>query len=97
MLLDWNKIDKFAEPGESETIHNAISVIEKDLLQLNTKYVGHYVLVVDVDKEYVYILNPHDKEGWVTDNRLRKISHPNFEVARKAAGTDQDLLFIFKS
>ena len=48
----------------------------------NPSYHGHFILVVDADFDYIYYLCPG------STNEVKKMRHENFEVSRKAYGTD---------
>ena len=53
----------------------------------NSVYSGHYILLTSSDDQYIYYLDPNNIG-------LKKIDFANFEICRKARGTDQDLIFI---
>lgn len=54
-------------------------------------YVGHFVPLVGYDEENVYVHNAADDNG-----AFFKINKQVFDKARKARGTDEDILIIFK-
>lgn len=56
------------------------------------KYLGHIVPIVGYDEENVYI---HDS-GPINPTPYYKISREVFELARKANGTDEDILFVHR-
>jgi len=55
-------------------------------------YVGHFVPVVGYDEENIYVHNPNDDNG-----AFFKINKQVFDKARKATGTDEDILIISKN
>jgi len=55
----------------------------------DSSYLGHYIILVGVDENGLYYLDPARKGRHF-------VAAVNFEVARKAAGTDEDLIFILK-
>ncbi len=55
-------------------------------------YNGHFVPVVGFDKENVYIHNP----GLADSLEFMPIKREIFDKARKANGTDEDILIVFR-
>lgn len=53
-------------------------------------YQGHFVPVVGYDEEFIYIHNP----GPDTAQAFMPVKREVFDEARKAEGTDEDILFI---
>ncbi len=56
-------------------------------------YQGHFVPMVGYDEENIYVHNP----GLKSNEEFMKISKEVFEKARKAKGTDEDFLVIYKN
>lgn len=69
-----------------------IVLLDWNLVKSNPEksYQGHFVPIVGYDKENVYIHNPGLKET----QEFMQISKRTFDKARKADGTDEDLLII---
>ncbi|MFA7707357.1 MAG: C39 family peptidase [Candidatus Pacearchaeota archaeon] len=53
-------------------------------------FMGHYVPLVGFDADSVYVNN----SGGIKPTRFKKISKSTFDKARKARGTDEDILII---
>ena len=92
MLVDWTKKDAIPE-GETSIIDEAKYFLWKFLNFItlrDSSYQGHYILAVSADDKHIFFLNPGSRG-------LQRMTHANFEVSRKARGTDQDLIFIYSS
>ena len=72
----------------------AIVLIDWDIVRSNKKekYLGHFVPLVGYDDEFVYVHN-HGLNG---TRSFLPIKREIFDKARKAEGTDEDILFISK-
>ena len=87
-LIDVNKKATIPDAHAVGVLESARYFINS--LLSSSAYAGHYILLVQVDADYVYYLNP-------SSPGLQKLTHGNFEVARKSRGTDEDLIFVFHS
>lgn len=54
---------------------------------------GHYVPLVGYDNKFAYVNNSAGRNG----KRFQSIDKNMFEKARKAKGTDEDILIIYKN
>ena len=55
-------------------------------------YQGHFVPIVGYDKENVYVHN----QGIKSSEKFFAIKRDLFEKARKAKGTDEDIVVVYK-
>ncbi len=63
-------------------------VLEKN----GEKYQGHFVPVIGYDKENIYVHN----QGFNNPKKFFKIKKDIFDKARKAKGTDEDFLVVYR-
>lgn len=85
--LDAELVAHVAGPGPPTL---AIALVDRDCLahgSLGTHFWGHYVVVCDFDGELVALQDPA-REG------LQWLSAQVFHAARKARGTDWDVLLV---
>ena len=87
-LIDVNKKATLPDAYGGGVLESARYFINS--LLSSSAYAGHYILLVQADTDYVYYLNP-------SSSGLQKLTHGNFDVARKSRGTDEDLIFVFHS
>ena len=78
----------------SKISKNCLAIILLDWSKIReTKYfIGHFVLIVGYDEENVYVHNQgaHNPQAFLPINRIL------FEEARKANGTDKDIIYIYR-
>jgi len=70
----------------------AIALIEWGKIIGINRYIGHIVPIIGYDEENIYIHQPGPKDPEANF----AISHDLFDKARKALGTDEDLVFIHR-
>ncbi|CDW80683.1 UNKNOWN [Stylonychia lemnae] len=73
---------------ELYNLDSAKELIDEEVKIKNTSYSGHYVLLYDVDDNYVHLMNP---SGGI----IQRVLLINLELARRVQGTDQDTVFIY--
>lgn len=78
-----------------KTTENSIPVVLLDWNVITGRkekgYQGHFVPVIGYDEECVFILNPDDEKGTVL-----RIKNELFDEARKAKGTDEDIIILYR-
>ncbi|KAG1682430.1 Protein GUCD1 [Nymphon striatum] len=75
-----------------ECIPNKIKTIFLNLVTCgHPPYCGHYIVIIgyDINCKVIYYEDP------LKENKTCKISFENFDKARTAYGTDEDIIFIF--
>jgi uncharacterized protein YvpB len=85
------------------SLKEILSKISKDCIPIvlldwskikgSSDYIGHFVPIVGYDEENIYVHN----QGFLNTQAFLPIKRKIFEEARKAKGTDEDILFISKS
>lgn len=69
-----------------------IILLDWNILTKKEGYHGHFVPIVGYDEKRIYIHN----HGFNNPKKFMPISKDIFDKARKANGTDEDILFIYK-
>lgn len=68
-------------------------LLDKFLPKIHSSYQGHYILVIgfiqDENEEYIRYVDPGERDPFCTITRVM------FDRARKAFGTDEDLIFCY--
>ena len=87
---------------KSFTIKEITSKISKDCIPIVLldwgkiddagKFIGHFVPIVGYDKDNIYVHNPGPKDP----QQNYPIKRGLFDTARKALGTDEDIIFIHR-
>jgi hypothetical protein len=70
----------------------AIVLIDWSKIQDRPSYQGHFLVLVGYDEEFIYFHQPGPKDP----EPFFKLTHDIFDNARRAAGTDEDIVFIRK-
>jgi len=80
------------EEIKSKINENCVAIVLLDWNVITKKegYQGHFVPVVGFDKDNVYVHNAGKEDG-----AFFKIENELFDKARKAKGTDEDIVFIY--
>eukprot|EP00347_Sterkiella_histriomuscorum_P006541 403352377 len=87
ILMDVSKRQTYQ--NDQIVIDESIKLdIQRRLSQKNKEYLGHYLLLIGYDGESIIYLDPASTPD------VKYITLPNFEICRKAQGTDQDTIFI---
>ncbi len=78
----------------SKISRNCIPIILLDWSKIKgtSEFIGHFVPIVGYDKENVYVHN----QGFHNTQAFLPIKRELFEEARKAKGTDEDILYIHR-
>jgi len=69
-----------------------IILLDWNVIAKKQGYQGHFVPVVGYDEENIYIHN----QGFDSPQAFMPIKRQTFDKARKAKGTDEDLLIIYR-
>ena len=83
VLIDLSKKNTYPD---SDGVLGAVSHMTSTAFA-SSSYLGHYLLLIGCSEDRVFYLDPN-KAG------LQSMSVVNFEVSRKAVGTDEDLIFL---
>lgn len=70
----------------------AIILLDWGKIKGEVDFTGHFVPITGYDKEKVYVHN----QGFINPTENLAISIDKFEEARKAKGTDEDIIFIHR-
>ena len=78
----------------SKISKNCIPIILLDWSKIKgtSEFIGHFVPIVGYDKENVYVHN----QGFHNTQAFLPIRRELFEEARKAKGTDEDIVYIYR-
>ncbi len=69
-----------------------ILILDWSKIKGSGRFIGHFVPIVGYDDEHVYVHN----QGLLKPGPFIAIKKDLFEAARKATGTDEDILFVHR-
>lgn len=86
-LVDTNKL-RGINTNNYEIDENLLPI---DKIHSSGDYCGHFIVVIgyNTEKKLIYYRNP------ASDKQISITTESYFEEARKAFGTDEDILFIY--